>query len=232
MLDALESAARRGAKVRVRLEGRPSPDAAGGLRRHNVTVISELRACGADASLIDEDGTATLHAKAATIDGTLYADDVNFAGSGTLLRARPAPRTLVWRKSEALELEARLLERARVPVAVETESLGSGNAVYSALERIGRAGLHPRLLVSREALTTKERSLAARLNAAGVQIRACGANEKLAIAGDCAWIGSANATSAYLRPQTCDWALSTRRRAVRDYLSERFERRWNSARVL
>ncbi len=78
-MDALEAAARRGARVEVRLEGRPFPDVRRGIERHNEHVVEELRHCGASARLVDRNGRVPLHAKAARIDGTLYVDDVNFA---------------------------------------------------------------------------------------------------------------------------------------------------------
>ena len=183
IVDALADAARRGARVTVRLEGKPYFDSSGGVARLNRAVVDVLARAGADARLVDDDGTKPqLHAKAVLVDGTLYLDDVNFARSGTILRddrradARalrdavadridPPSRSFALRKVDALRLEAAALDaaRRRDRIEVETESAGSGNAVYARLERLGRAGLRPRLLVSREALTTKERSVLHRL---------------------------------------------------------------------
>ncbi|HUY41917.1 MAG TPA: phospholipase D-like domain-containing protein [Candidatus Dormibacteraeota bacterium] len=250
---ALAAAARRGARVVVRLEGRPYYDARGGIRRLNRSVADDLAANGVDARLVDGDGSAPVHAKAALVDGRLYLDDVNFArgGEGTIVRddARPDARALrdaiegrsdpprdgfALRKNDALALEAGLLGAAggHAPVAVESESIGSGNAVYSALERLGAAGCAPRLLVSREALSAKERSLLGRLRAGGVSVRVCSSNEKFALAGSRAWVGSANATSAYLTPRQLDWGVRTPNPAIVDELRAHFEARWQSARAL
>ncbi len=251
--EALAAAAGRGAHVVVRLEGRPYYDARGGLRRVNQSVVDELARDGADARLVDDDGTAPVHAKAALIDGRLYLDDVNFARDeeSTIVRddARRDARALrdaiagrfdsphrdfALRKSDALALEAGVLDAASHPsdAAVESESVGSGNAVYSALERLGAAGCAPRLLVSREALCAKERSLLERLRTNGVRVRVCSSNEKFALAGNLAWVGSANATSAFLTPDQLDWGARTGKRVVVDELRAHFESRWRSAREL
>ncbi len=254
VFDALAAALQRGAHVTVRLEGHPYADAHGGIRRLNRSVVDELKRAGADARLVRERGSdESLHAKAALIDGALYVDDVNFSSgdAGTVLRddsrrdARAlrdavagrvdAPsREFAWRKRDALSLEARLLAgaRSRDDVIVESESVGIGNAVYSRLERLGRAGRSPRLLVSREALSGRERSRLARLAANGVRVRVCASNEKFALAGDRAWTGSANATSAYPNPNQLDWGARTRDRAIVAHLRDRFESRWQSAREL
>jgi phosphatidylserine/phosphatidylglycerophosphate/cardiolipin synthase-like enzyme len=252
VFDALAAASRRGAHVTVRLEGNPYLDTRGGIRRLNRSSVDELVRDGADARLVDADSKAeSLHAKAALIDGVLYVDDVNFSNgdSGTLLRddsrrdARalrdavadridPPGREFAWRKRDALALEARLLADARCgdDVIAESESVGSRNAVYSRLERLGRAGRSPRLLVSRQAVTGKERALFSRLAANGVRVRICHSNEKFALAGDRAWVGSANATSAFLNPNELDWGACTRNRAIAAHLRARFEARWQTAR--
>jgi hypothetical protein len=231
VLDALEAAAHRGARVEVRLEGRPFPDERGGIARHNRHVVDDLRLSGADARLADASGDVPLHAKAACIDGALYLDDVNFTSRGTLLRVTAHSPTPVWSKTRALALEAGLLARRRSGVEVETESIGSGNAVYAKLLRLGLAHEHPRLLVSSEAVTARERARLARLVLAGVEVRTCGADEKFAISGARAWIGSANATAPYPKVQTIDWGLSTRNRSVIAALRAQFERRWQHARA-
>lgn len=255
VFDALAAAARRGAKVTVRLEGRPYHDARGGLQRLNRSIVEELARDGADARLVDEAATsgASLHAKAVLADDALYLDDVNFASgdAGTVLRddsrtdARalrdaladridPPGRDFALRKRDALVLEASLLvaARRRDDVAVESESIGSGNAVYSKLERLGRAGRHVRLLVSRADLSRRERTLIARLVANGVQVRVCASTEKFALTGDRAWIGSTNATSAFFDANQLDWGARTRDRALIASLRSRFDQRWSEAREL
>jgi hypothetical protein len=233
VFDALESAARNGASVDVRLEGRPFPDRKGGIAQHNKNVVSELRRCGAEARLVDAEGQAPLHAKAARIDGVLFLDDVNFARGGTVLRASRHPTHIAWSKPAAQRLEAGLIATRRSGIVeVETESVGSGNAVYAKLLRLGLAHRRPRLLVSRDALTAKERTCLTRLGAAGVEVRACGAREKFALAGARAWVGSANATSPYPRCRTIDWGVVTRSRIIASDLRAEFEDRWRLARAV
>ncbi len=249
LFDALAVTARRGAHVTVRLEGHPYHDARGGIARFNQSTVEALRRDGADARLVDTDGTeAQLHAKAAAVDEALYLDDVNFAKGGTLLRddcirdvralraaaagaAAVPSRRLALYKSDALALEASLLRaaRRRGDVVVESESLGSGNAVYAQLERLGRSGRAPRLLLSRHTLDTKERSLVRCLERSGVRVRTCAANEKFAVTGSGAWIGSANATSAYLQPKALDWGARSRDARICARLRAAFETRWRSA---
>lgn len=231
VLDALEQAARRGCSVHVRLEAKPYPDPTGGIVRHNRSVVRELRRCGADAGFEDADASKPLHAKAADVDGTLYLDDVNFAKRGTLLRVC-GRAAIAWDKRSALDSERRLIESrnwvGRVEVASET--IGRGSAIYSSLLRLGVLGAHPRLLISREALTPQERKLIGRLESCGVDVRSCDANEKFAVAGARAWIGSANATSPYPK-NDIDWGLVTKNRSIIAHLRRAFESRWRDARL-
>jgi hypothetical protein len=231
VLDALEQAAQRGCCVRVRLEANPYPDRSSGILRHNRSVVRELRRCGADAGFGDLGANAPLHAKAAEVDGALYLDDVNFAKNGTLLRVSGSAK-VAWDKRTALDSEKRLIESSndRDRIDVESESIGRGSVVYSALLRLALAGQHPRLLISREALTPKERGLLGRLQRLGVDVRACSANEKFAVTGDRAWVGSANATSSYPKNDV-DWSLVTKSRAIISHLREGFDSRWQRARL-
>ncbi len=251
VFEALAEAARRGAHVVVRLEGKPYYDARGGVHRLNESAVAELARAGADARLVDESGAGpSFHAKAAVVDAALYLDDVNFSrgASGTILRdssradaqalrdaiagrsGQPSTRFAL-RKADALALEAALLSkaRARSDVIVESESIGAGSAIYSKLERLGRAGREPRLLVSRQALSDKERPALRHLAENGVSVRICTSNEKFALAGDRAWVGSANATSPYYDADQLDWGVRTRGTAIVNELRSRFESRWNGA---
>ncbi len=254
VFEALAAAARRGARVSVRLEGKPYYDARGGVHQLNATAVAELARDGADARLVDENGTGpSFHAKAAVIDGTLYLDDVNFSHgtSGTILRdstdsdakmlcdaierrSDPPSKTFALRKGDALTLEAALLVKARAKddVIVESESIGGGSTIYSKLERLGRAGRAPRLLVSRQALSDKERRALAHLANAGVQVRVCGSNEKFALTGNRAWVGSANATSSYYDADQLDWGARTGSATIVSDLRSRFESRWQKSHAL
>src|ERR1700761_1786748 len=65
LLHALEDAARRGAEVRVRLEGSPYGDPDGSFASYNTRLATELRRSGADVHLnCPASGDAPLHAKA------------------------------------------------------------------------------------------------------------------------------------------------------------------------
>ncbi|MGH7736787.1 MAG: phospholipase D-like domain-containing protein [Candidatus Tyrphobacter sp.] len=246
VFEALAAAARRGARVRVRLDGRPYYDAAGGMHRRNEATVKSLRGDGVDAKLADEDGAHELHVKAAIVDAKVYLDDVNFGAEGTIvrdtsardaaaLRAALAGRRVresqhfSARKDGALGIEAALLRRARCGAIVETEAAGRGNGVWNALARLGREGLRPRLLVARRTLGEKERTSLERLARDGVCVRVCSSNEKFAVCGDGVWAGSANATSAYETPNQIDWGVGTRSTHIAARLRARFDARWQRA---
>src|ERR1700733_12212581 len=147
VLRALEGAAERGARVTVRLEEDPYGDRRSGLGKLNARIAAQLRRAGADAALVDP-----IHAKTISIDGTLYLDEKNWRADDLVLR-EDDPReaaAIPMRKSEALAQEARLLAGAQSSdgVIAESESFGAGNDVYAALQRLGRAGVAPRLLVN------------------------------------------------------------------------------------
>ena len=253
MLDALASAAARGARVRVFLAATDFP-------RVNDDAAGRLRAAGAAVTIVDPQPgrRAALHAKLALIDDVAYVDDCNWTASAgdTILRDdRPADLAAVrdalefgagdapsqdfaMRKSDALASEAGLLDGSRSDcdrIAVESESFGCRNAVYGALERAAERGGRPRLLVSERDLRGNgpERTALDRLVSDGVRVRVTSAsNEKFALAGDAAWLGSANATPAYVRPDQIDWGMRTRDRAIVAHLRDTFDRRWNEAKPI
>jgi hypothetical protein len=231
VLRGLADAARRGAHVRVRLESEPFENPH--LAKENQRVVAELRAAGADASL-----GHPLHAKAIDADGSLYLDDQNWGRRDLVLRDDdPAGAAgIPMRKSEALALEASLLRAGSDAdrVIVETESFGRYNAVSAALEKLAREGRAPRLLVSARDLrgNAKERSALARLAAEGVAVRICEDSEKFALAGNRAWVGSANATVAFGESDMTDWGLCTGDKAIVSAVRSRIEARWISAKPL
>jgi hypothetical protein len=228
VLHALENAARRGARVSVRLEGEPFDNPR--LAKENERVVDALRAAGADASL-----GHPLHAKAIEADGALYLDDQNWGRHDLVLRDDDSAEaaTIAMRKSDALAKEASLLlgESDGRRVIVETESFSRYNAVSAALESLAREGRAPRLLVSARDLrgNEKERSALARLAAEGVAVRICETSEKFALVGNQAWVGSANATVAFGESNMTDWGLCTDNAAVVDAVRSRIEERWNGA---
>ena len=256
MLDALASAAARGARVRVVLAGGDGVPA-GDIPRANEDAARRLRAAGAIVEIADSrtGRSAALHAKMALVDGVAYLDDCNWTASAgdTILRDdRPADVAAIrdaldcdtgdapsedfaTQKRDALASEAALLADARTgggQVAIESESFGFGNAVYRELERLAANGAHPRLLVSQRDLVgnRRERSALEKLVAEGVRVRVTTAsNEKFALAGGAAWIGSANASADWIRPDQLDWGARTYDTAVVTHLRANFESRWNGA---
>ncbi|MBV8067332.1 MAG: hypothetical protein JO113_05105, partial [Candidatus Eremiobacteraeota bacterium] len=196
VLKALEKAARGGAHVVVTLERSPYR-AKHGLARENARLVAELHAAGAEARLADP-----IHAKTISIDGVLYLDEKNWHHDDIVLREndRDAAALIPMTKRDALSEEARLLADAKKsdgPI-VESESFGAGNVTYDALRELGLAGASPRLLVSEDDLrgNARERSLLQRLMGDGVRVRVCTDSAKLAVTGERAWLGSANATYA------------------------------------
>lgn len=252
--DALVAAARRGAHVRLRLEGQPYKDTAGELQANNAQAIAALRAAGADAREVDVPGSheAPLHAKAVVADAAVFLDDRNWADDGeeTIVRddfstdrraaidavngkGDNANRCFSIRQRDALASEARLLYHARRgdDVIVESESFGAYNRVFRALESAARNGARPRLLVSARDLqgNVRERAALARLAGDGVRVRTTGADEKFALAARRGWIGSANASAALHHPDQLDWGLRTDQRHVIAHLRGVFETRWKNA---
>jgi hypothetical protein len=230
VLRALEEAARDGAHVVVRLEGRPYRDPAGNLARENRRLVAELRKAGADARL-----GHPLHAKAIAVDSTLYLDDQNWGTRDLVLRDDDPSdiASIPAIKHEALAAEAQLLRGARAGdgIVVESESFGCCNPVYSALDALGRAGAMPRLVVCANELRAndRERNVLERLVRDGVRVRVCSDSEKLAVAGDRAWCGSANATVAFGESDMPDWGVNTEDDAIVGAVRARLEAQWAKA---
>jgi len=259
VLDALVAAARRGAEVRVRLERDPLDDAAGALHRANAAALAALRTAGAGAEATGP-GEPVLHLKAAAVDGVVWLDDRNWASGGAerILRdsdpddvaavssaVAGGPGSdghLATTKSGAQRLEAGVIARAgAAPLSVESESFGNG-AIYKALLHRAQAHQPTRLIVAgREAgepANHTERAHLARLAALGVEVRVGDPrrgdlDEKLAVAGNEAWVGSANATYARgADGAQRDWGIATRAPAVVDGLRSAVERNWSNAHPL
>ena len=230
VLSALEDAARRGACVRVLLEGRPFDDPKGRLAGENARLAGELQACGVEATLAHP-----LHAKALDLDGVLYLDEKNWQRNDLVLReSDPAEvRAVATVKHEALAREAQLLTDSGRgdDVVVESESFGCCNAVYGALSKLARGGASPRLLVAQRELrgNKREAEVLAKLVSDGARVRVCKDSEKLAVAGGGAWLGSANATAAFGDSDMIDWGLCTRDPAIVSAVSTRLEAAWDCA---
>jgi hypothetical protein len=134
-------------------------------------------------------------------------------------------------KGLALELEVETIAAAATDsvegVDCESESCGAGR-VCAALRGRAEAGEHVRLLVAAHKVCASEARTLRDLQAAGVEVRLGQRGEKLAIAGDRAWVGSANATSA--SPATLDWGYATGEPGLVDPLRARFEEDWSAGR--
>ncbi|HTX56349.1 MAG TPA: phospholipase D-like domain-containing protein [Candidatus Acidoferrales bacterium] len=255
VLDGLVSAAKSGARVRVRLEGYIYKDD-GTVSGANAAAIAALRAAGADARLVHPDAKARdamLHCKAALVDGTLFLDDRNWPddGADTIVRDDFASDAQIVRdavagredaptpffavaKRESLASEARLLHEAHRgdDVILESESFGADNRVYAALDAAGRAGAHVRLLVSARDLqgNANERGALEKLARDGVAVRVCDDDEKFAVVeGTRGWLGSSNATAAFDHPDQIDWGARTDAPPILDHLRQAFEQRWATA---
>lgn len=244
VLRALEAAADRGATVHVRLEGAPYGSGGAG-SAVNEAAVRDLQAHGAAASLTAQ-GAAPLHLKAAIIDGTAYLDDRNWADhdSQTIVVTTAAedvaavrsalagkPSTgggLTTVKGDALALEAAtILGAAGDRIDCQSEAFGF-SPISAALRSRAEAGAHVRLLVAaqdeRAAVNLREAQALRSLQRSGVEIRITGSDEKLCVAGDAGWVGSANATFGW--PETIDWGLQTRAPGIVETLRGRFASNW------
>lgn len=221
------------------------------MERANAAAVTELQRNGIDAALVQSEPAAPLHLKAAIVDGRLFLDDRNWLADGRdaiastrdcadVIAVRKAmrgnrgkPAQVAVRKREALAMEADMIARAGGGgIAAQSESFGSG-VVARALLEATRAGEPVRLLVSsRDVHGAREARVLASLSVAGAQVRVVseGYSEKLCVAGDCAWVGSANATAGF--PDTIDWGARTRAPSAVNTLRARFERNWQAARPL
>jgi phosphatidylserine/phosphatidylglycerophosphate/cardiolipin synthase-like enzyme len=230
VLRAIEAAARRGANVKVELEGHPFNDRKGGLAKENERLAHELAAAGADAWLADR-----VHAKEIEVDGTVFLDEKNWRTDDIVLcEDDPAEaRSIPMMKDEALAQEAKLLDAgSRLDrVIVESESFGSGNVTFEALKALGEARASPRLLVSERDLrgSRRERAVLQNLVRSGVEVRLCKDSKKLAVAGNSAWLGSANATYAGEGFDMTDWGVRTDDATIVKTVRDSLEAQWESA---
>jgi len=240
--------------VRVRLEGAPFGDRKDALARYTRRVAAKLASDGADVRLAHADrGDAPVHTKAIVADGRLFLDDRNWCPSDFIVAdddpcdARHAVDAIDGRavsdgpedpiamhKRSALEREAGALREAHRgdDIVVESESFGYANPVYRALDELAQNGVAVRLLVcKREARNRYEASALERLQREGVSVRLTDATEKVALAGTRAWIGSANASPDFEKPDMIDWGIRTEDAAIVNAARARVEARWSESRV-
>jgi phosphatidylserine/phosphatidylglycerophosphate/cardiolipin synthase-like enzyme len=247
MVRALDAAASRGARVSATLEGFSGRADARDLRRVALANARDLRAHGVRVRL-GTGGRDAVHLKAAVVDGTAFLDDRNWAARGETIVATTDPGevgavrdaidgrprdagALATDKRSALEREAEAIRRGGDHVDLETESFGPG-IVATALRERAAGGAHVRLLVNdhiaSETRARGERALLRELARAGVEVHVSCASEKLCVAGDRGWVGSANATSAG-EPMT-DWGLTVEDPSLLGTLATTFERNWTASR--
>ncbi len=226
--DALAGAARHGAHVAVTLQADPYRGS-GQRAPESAASARVLREAGAHVSLLARD-QVPFHLKAAVCDGVAYLDDRNWTQRGPeIVIADDDPRdvallrdalaghggedaTLATRKDEALRRELALIESApHAPVIVETERIGT-SPISAALRRHARGGAPTTLVLGRARdRSPREVATIALLAGDGVVVREGGSNQKLALAGDTAWIGSGNATAAFGRGAgQVEWGMVTR----------------------
>jgi hypothetical protein len=170
--------------------------------------------------------------KAAVCDGVAYLDDRNWGRDGVVVRddadgdVRRIRDALAGRddggaegvalgKARALAEEAAFIDRAGDErVVVATEAFGVG-PIADALVRRAARGAATVLVVDARELDRGGATLLRRLRGFGVEVKASVADEKFVLAGDAAWVGSANATSVRgERGDQSDWGLITRDRAI------------------
>lgn len=233
VLRAVEAAAQRGARVTVALDGAPHDDPQGRLAAENRRLASELRHAGAAVSL-----DQPVHAKAISAGGRLFLDEKNW-GTGDLVVREDDPvaaNAIPAIKHEALAQEGAMLDGSppNAQTIVESESFGCCNRVYGSLAALGRAGAAPRLLVSARELrgNVRERDVLAGLVREGVTVRVCADSAKLAVSGDAAWLGSANATVAYGEADCIDWGVRTNDPTIVSAVRDRLEAQWRNAKPL
>jgi hypothetical protein len=229
--DALLGAARRGAHVAVTLQADPYRNPFGA--RCNAQAARTLRAAGATVSLLPSD-RAPFHLKAAVCDGVAFLDDRNWTKRGPEIVVADddpndvglvrdalggrggADRALATRKDVALAREVALVERAHgAAVIVETERVAT-SPLTVALRRHARTGAKTTLIIApSRGHSAREARAIAQLAADGVVVRESGSNQKLALAGAVAWIGSGNATGASGRGAAqLEWGMLTRKRVL------------------
>jgi phosphatidylserine/phosphatidylglycerophosphate/cardiolipin synthase-like enzyme len=220
---ALVEAARDGANVAVTLAADPYADANGELGRENARTAAVLQQAGARVTL----SHAAVHLKAAVCDGVAYLDDRNWGPDGLVIRDDMAADVVRVRdalegrddgpadgialgKRRALAEEAALIERSGDSrIVVATEAFGVGPVADAVLQRAER-GAATTLIVDRRELDRGGATFLRRFARLGVDVKTSVADEKFVLAGDVAWVGSANATSAHgVRGDQSDWGLIT-----------------------
>lgn len=252
LVATLVAAAKHGARVNVTLAGDRSSKA---VQPTNEATAALIRAAGGRVYFDRQHkGQPPLHMKSIVADRSAFLDDRNwtFGDDETIIEdSNPADVKLVRRsqfmanlenevlttkKSTALAVEADAIRAGSGhTVDVETESFNAG-VVERALAERAQRGDRVRLLVLEGDVKPGNRKVLEALVAAGVAIRVSGGSdptagaEKMALAGERTWLGSANATSQ--RGNTVDWGMLTADGAITARLHRHFERDWAAGSAL
>lgn len=234
LLQHLESASERGAKVDLALTGDGMGYAVSGNRR----LAERERAF--HVVLTQE----PLHLKAVVVDGGaggVFVSDRNWTARGSLVLALPArfalpierailgdPHSdgpLTTTKGESLAAEAAMLHGATRWIVFESESFGAYNPVYDALYSAAQRGVRVTVLVAQREFydSAQERDALARLEGVGVHTALSHNDQKIAVVdGRIGWLGSSNATAGV--QNQVDWGYTSRDvsfiRALTDAVSE------------
>lgn len=239
MIAALAMTARAGGRANLVVDGNPY-DPQGDVRGSDEEALTLARRLNINVFR----SPTPMHLKAAIVSTGCYLSDRNWSRTAVVLfdrdpvdyaavsdAAKGSPRSvshgsdggLALVKEQALALEAQLLAQG-VRLSIESESFSAGNPVYQQLYAHA-AGARLIIAATEYRQKASERAAVARLVARGASVRTSGANEKIALAGDGVYVGSANATSGV--ENQVEWGLVTHDIAIVTLVRNRFEAEWS-----
>jgi phosphatidylserine/phosphatidylglycerophosphate/cardiolipin synthase-like enzyme len=246
MFDALQTAAKNGAKVTVVL---PQEE-----KSTDSSDATALQTAG--ATIVWDPGSPTdhpLHAKLALVDGVAYLDGRNwdtndvtitdgvaadYTAITNALNLNPTSSTnLDTLKSNSIAREDAFITGAApgkgVTVQFMSESFGTDTATNTALENAAKAGATVEVMVlsSDESGNSTEEAVLNTLKADGAQVRLnpASGSEKIALIGgqSTAWFGSANATDSTTSTDNyIDWGMTVTNASVVSSLQSYFNTTW------
>lgn len=204
IVDALILAARHGVPVKVLLTGQGFRYA----RRQNIQTAKRLRSNQIDVRITPY----PLHLKALITNSATIVSDTNFSDRGLYLslpRADAGAILRAWQgtpnylgdfttgKRFSLQMEGAILLANTGPITLETESIGTDNAVFTALTIARKQGRQVQVTINERDYSSSraEHRAVAILRAEGVQVNTSQSDEKIAISGNnpC-YYGSSNAS--------------------------------------
>lgn len=249
--DALDAAAKAGAKVTVVL-----PNEESGL---DTTDANALAADG--ATIVWDPGTSPthpLHAKLAIVDGVAYLDGRNwdttdvtitdgvsadFTAIENALNLNPTSSTnLDTLKSNSVTREANYISggsySSHPTLRYMTESFGTDTDMNTALGNAALAGANVEIIVlkSDESGNSTEQAALDALKADGAQVRLnpAGGSEKIALISNAStgWFGSANSTKFSTNGTNyIDWGMTVTNSSVLSSLQSYYDTTWASSTV-